>query len=107
MNKFDSFREFYETMVKPLYMKRQTRLDGREKGGSTKEFARFRYRYKYWRVHEDTHVEQLQRAYRLLQAGEEPFEIGVSKRGNKPCLTLKGAEEGEEKFFYAYQLEEK
>ena len=59
MKIYKDFVEFYETAVKNLYIMKQLRLDGKEKGGSAKEFARFRYRYGTWKVHEDTNVEPL------------------------------------------------
>lgn len=56
MKIYKDFVEFYETAVKNLYIMKQQRLDGKEKGSNSKEFARFRYRYKTWKVNQDTNV---------------------------------------------------
>ncbi len=88
MKEFKNFAEFYESRVKPLALQRQKRLNGKVEGGSQTEFARFRYRFKTWKVDEDALVAPLKLAYLEIQKGNDPFEIIQTEKGTDR-LTLK------------------
>jgi hypothetical protein len=95
MKIYKDFVEFYETAVKNLYIMKQQRLDGKEKGSNSKEFARFRYRYKTWKVNNDTNVEPLREAYLAFKQQIDPFKLSQTVKGTT-CLVLKN-DEGEQK----------
>lgn len=96
-----------EVAVLPLCQKHPDwiRLDGAEKGGNRNAFATFRYEYKTWKIHADTHVSKLLEAFELEKTGEKPFL--QSKTGKKnTCLRLSNQKSEAADGLYIYQHED-
>ncbi|HEV7503978.1 MAG TPA: hypothetical protein VGS07_03630 [Thermoanaerobaculia bacterium] len=58
----DSFAAWVEAEVLPKAGS-QERLDGLESGGNRKVFGRFKHQGRAWKVHGDTRIERILRAY--------------------------------------------
>lgn len=90
VTQFESFDEFYKQAVEPLRKQNPTyiRLDGCISGSSRKAFAYFIFEGNRWKVDSDTHIEKLQKAYRMSKSGETPFSKMPTKGGKGECLVI-------------------
>ena len=81
----NSFIEFYQKKIAHL---NTSRIDGNEKGGNRIFTDTFSYKGKTWKVHHDSHTEELRRAFGAFNNNQDPF-IEVSTKENKGmCLIL-------------------
>lgn len=103
MEAYKTLAALMENEVLPLSRKHPhwIRLDGADKGGNRQVFARFRYEYKTWKIHADTHIAQLLAAYALDQNGEKPFFQSKTDKGNF-CLRLSSQETSTAEGLYIY-----
>lgn len=106
MRTYDSYKELIEKSVLPLIKSHPEwiRLDGQNTGGNRKHFAWFRYNGNTWKVHSDTHIAELMKAYKEIIAGREPFIISKTNRSGNICLELKPELAGRPKHIYIYMM---
>lgn len=76
-----------------------TRLDGNKSGGNRTVFATFHYADQTWKIHADTRIDQLLEAWKMAEAGEEPFQVVQTKQGT-PSLRLSGASKANGLYIY-------
>ena len=81
---YSTFEEFVESEV--LKISHQRRLDGWVGGPHGTAFARFKHKGRRWQINADSLVEPLIRAY---EYDGDPFQIGVTKGGNRAALRLR------------------
>ena len=88
-NRFNSFEEMMLKKVEPLRKKYPLweRLDGNKDSG-VKIFAWFEYKGELWRVNYDTRFSELEKAYKLIKNGVDPFVKKETRSGARPCLEL-------------------
>ncbi|MFY9820388.1 MAG: hypothetical protein WAM82_03345 [Thermoanaerobaculia bacterium] len=84
----------------------QGRLDGLKSGGNRKVFGRFKHQGRTWKVHGDTKIERVLRAYQAMKGGRftdalaaEPGKMGYSLNLVKVIRKPK-----EPKHFYVYEV---
>ncbi len=107
MNTYKSFLILYEEVILPLHKKHPDwiRLDGLIKGGNREVFATFRYQFKTWKIHADTHFSQLIAAYELETGREKPFTASKTLKGNY-CLRLSNQDSNDADGLYIYLHED-
>jgi len=103
---YNNFKELMEDSVLPLIKKHPDwiRLDGQTSGGNRNHFAWFRYNGKTWKIHSDTHIAELIKAYKEIILGLEPFIITKTNRSGNICLELLPELAGNPKHFYIYMV---
>ena len=77
------------------------RLDGQLTGGNRKVFAYFDYNGSNWKIHSDTHLSELFKAYREIKKGNDPFKIKITNKGNT-CIELINNIASKPKHLYIY-----
>ena len=78
------------------------RLDGQNSGGNRQVYAFFSYNGKIWKIHSDTHFEELIKAYKDIQKGNDPFIITFTREANSECLELRPELANNPKHIYIY-----
>ncbi|MGE5356604.1 MAG: hypothetical protein ACM3PT_10255 [Deltaproteobacteria bacterium] len=106
MKTHESFKELIEKSALPLIKSHPDwiRLDGQTSGGNRKHFAWFRYNGNTWKVHSDTHIAELMKAYKEIIAGREPFIISKTNKNGNICLELIPELAGKPKHIYIYMM---
>ena len=105
----NSFNEWVILKVLPLQKNNPSwhRLDGRLKGGNRSVVARFRYAGRVWKVHGDTRIEPVLRAYKAMASGilQDSFVIQRTKKDSRDCLDLATLlkDPDQPKYFYVYE----
>ena len=102
-NSFKSYTDFYESQIAHL---NTLRIDGNEKGGNRKSASTFIFNGHVWKVHQDSHIEPLKKAFEEFSNGQMPF-IMTNTKGNKgKCLILNPAiySISESKKMYIYKV---
>ena len=99
-----SFASWVEAEVLPKAGS-QERLDGLTSGGNRTVFGRFKHQGHTWKVHGDTRIERVLRAYETMKGGKidalvaEPGKMGYSLNLVKVLRKSK-----EPKHFYVYEV---
>ncbi len=103
MEIYNSYVELYENLVLPLIKENPNwkRVDGAKTGGNREIFGKFIYENELWKIHSDTHIEKLTKAYELFIIGENPFVKTLTK-DNKPTLEIKN--DVGFKYIYIYKI---
>ena len=105
----NSFDDWVISEVLPLQKNNPSwhRLDGRLKGGNRSVVARFRYARRVWKVHGDTRIEPVIRAYKAIVSGimKDPLIIQRTKTDSRDCLDLAALlkDPDQPKYFYVYE----
>ena len=92
MAHFASFLSLIETAILPLIQQHPTwaRLDGKTSGGNRTPFATFEYVGKKWRLHSDSKIEPLLRAWNMEKEGR-PGLVEVKTAEGRLCLRQAGS----------------
>lgn len=103
---YNNFEELVEDSVLPLMKKYPDwiRLDGQKSGGNRNHFAWFRYNGHTWKIHSDTHISELIKAYKQIQTGDDPFISGKTNKYGNTCLVLKPELANRPKHIYIYMV---
>lgn len=79
------------------------RLDGQNSGGNRKVFACFIFKGKRWKIHSDTHFDELINAYNDIINENDPFIIVSTRNGNNQCIELRNDLAKRPKHIYIYE----
>lgn len=101
---YSSFEKLMIENVLPFSKLNNTwiRLDGQNSGGNRQVYAFFSYKGKIWKIHSDTHFEELIKAYTEIQNGNDPFIITSTRKANSECLELRPELVNNPKHIYIY-----
>lgn len=107
MNKrsYNNYLELMTQKVIPLKNEKSSwiRLDGQISGGNREIFACFQYNGGKWKIHSDTHIDQLFKAYNDILKGNNPFVFKTTDK-NKTCLVLRDEIASKPKHIYIYLM---
>lgn len=104
MEYYSGFEKLIKENILPFRKLNSTwiRLDGQNSGGNRQVYAFFSYKGKIWKIHSDTHFEELLKAYKDIQNGNDPFIITTTRKVNNECLELKPELANSPKHIYIY-----
>jgi hypothetical protein len=104
MKCFDNFEQLMVNEIIPFQNKNSSwiRLDGQNSGGNRDVFACFYHNSKKWKIHSDTHFDELFKAYKDIIAGIDPFIETSTRRSNNLCLELRHGLASRPKHIYIY-----
>lgn len=93
-----------EDCIIPLTIKHPEwiRPDGQLSGGNRKHLARFNYKGKTWKIHSDSHISELMKAYKEIESGIDPFVTGKTSKSGNICLELNPEIASRPKHLYIY-----
>ncbi|MEI7597656.1 MAG: hypothetical protein WCK02_18055 [Bacteroidota bacterium] len=99
VNTYNSFVDFFNIEVNSI---NSLRIDGRTKGGNREVAGKFCYMGNLWKVHKDSHIEPLRKAFDAFNNNQDPF-IEIPTNGHKgACLDLNSAVIAKGKFKHLY-----
>ena len=80
------------------------RLDGQTTGGNRNHFAWFRYKGNTWKMHSDTHIGELIKAFKEMESVNDQFITGETNKSGNSCLVLKPDLADRPKHIYIYMV---
>lgn len=101
---FNSFQSLMEALAIPFFQQNPDfeRLDGKLSGGNRTNFATFEHQGYKWKIAMDTRTDRLLAAWKLHQAGKEPFV--QENTSHRLCLRLNNSGSGKTNGLFIYAV---
>ena len=82
---YENFIDFFRQKIAHITTKR---IDGNETRGNRKSAGTFLYNDKIWQVNQDSHIEELTKAFNTFIRNQDPFSESNTRKNKGTCLVL-------------------